>query len=47
MDGYCIMDTDEGTCFLYEMGKKEAKHESNISLLNQLFDGQGDKIARS
>ncbi|MCG8620375.1 MAG: DUF3987 domain-containing protein [Proteobacteria bacterium] len=38
------MDTDEGTCFLDEMSKKEAKHESDISLLNQLFDGQGDKM---
>ena len=45
MDGYCIMDTDEDTCFLDEMSKKEAKHENDISLLNQLFDGQGDKMS--
>ena len=44
-DGYCIMDTDEGTCFRDKMSKKEAKHESDISLLNQLFDGQGDKMS--
>ena len=29
--------------FLDEMSKKEVKHESNISLMNQLFDGKGDK----
>ena len=38
------MDTDKGTCFLDEMSKKEAKHESDISLLNQLFYGLGDKM---
>ena len=37
-DGYCILNTDEGTSFLYEMSKKEVKHESDISILNQLFD---------
>ena len=42
-DGYCIMNTDEGTAFLDEMSKKEVKHESDISLMNQLFDGKGDK----
>ena len=42
-DGYCILNTDEGTSFLDEMSKKEVKHESDISLLNQLFDGKGDK----
>lgn len=43
--GYCIMTTDEGTGFLDEMSKKEVKHESDISLMNQLFDGQGDKVS--
>ena len=42
-EGYCILNTDEGTSFLDEMSKKEVKHESDISLLNQLFDGKGDK----
>ena len=37
------MVTDEGTSFLDEISKKEAKHESDLSLLNQLFDGKGDK----
>ena len=37
------MVKDEGTSFLDEISKKEAKHESDLSLLNQLFDGKGDK----
>ena len=36
------MNTDEGTGFLDDMTKKEVKHESDISLMNQLFDGKGD-----
>ena len=43
--GYCIMNTDEGTGFLDDMTKKEVKHESNISLMNQLFDGKGEMSA--
>ena len=43
--GYCIMNTDEGTGFLDDMTKKEVKHESDISLMNQLFDGKGDKMS--
>ena len=37
------MITDEGTSFLDEISRKESKHESDLSLLNQLFDGKGDK----
>ena len=43
--GYCIMNTDEGTGFLDDMTKKEVKHESDISFMNQLFDGKGDKMS--
>ena len=43
--GYCIMNTDEGTDFLDDMTKKEVKHESDIILMNQLFDGKGDKMS--
>ena len=39
------MNTDEGTGFLDDMTKKEVKHESDISLMNQLFDGKGDKMS--
>ena len=39
------MNTDEGTSFLDDMTKKEVKHESDISLMNQLFDGKGDKMS--
>ena len=35
--------TDEGTDFFDDLKKKESKHESDLSLLNQLYDGEGDK----
>ena len=38
------MITDEGTSFLSDLKRYETKHESYISLLNQLFDGKGDKM---
>lgn len=41
--GYCCVVTDEGTCFFDDLKRKETKHESDLSLLNQLYDGQGDK----
>ena len=31
--------TDEGTGFFDDLKKKESKHESDLSLLNQLYDG--------
>ena len=40
-NGYCIMITDEGASFLSDLKRYETKHESYISLLNQLFDGKG------
>ena len=43
-DGYCIMITDEGASFLSDLKRYETKHESYISLLNQLFDGKCDKM---
>ena len=39
------MNTDEGTGFLDDMTKKEVKHESDILLMNQLFDGKSDKMS--
>ena len=38
------MITDEGARFLSDLKRYETKHESYISLLNQLFDGKGDKM---
>lgn len=35
--------TDEGSGFFDDLKKKELKHESDLGLLNQLFDGEGDK----
>ena len=36
------MVTDEGSgCF--DDLKKQSKHEPDLSLLNQLYDGKGDK----
>ena len=43
-NGYCIMITDKGASFLSDLKRYETKHESYISLLNQLFDGKGDKM---
>ena len=38
------MITYEGASFLSDLKRYETKHESYISLLNQLFDGKGDKM---
>ena len=38
------MITDEGASFLSDLKRYETKHESYISLLNQLLDGKGDKM---
>ena len=38
------MITDEGTGFSDDLKKKESKHESDLALLNQLYDGEGDKM---
>ena len=39
--GYCIVVTDEAFGFLQDIKGKENKHESEIGLMNQLFDGKG------
>ena len=43
MDMYGIVITDEASSFFQEIKGQDVKHESNIGLLNQLFDGEGDK----
>ena len=37
------MVTDEGAGFFNDSKKKESKHESDLALLNLLYDGKGDK----
>ena len=32
-----------GWVFFDDLKKKESKHESDLALLNQLYDGEGDK----
>ena len=41
--GYCCVVMDEGTGFFDDLKKKESKHESDLTLLNQLYNGEGDK----
>ena len=36
---------DEGTGFFDDLKNKESKHKSDLSLLNQLYDGEGDKTS--
>ena len=42
-DGYGIVVTDEATSFFQEIKGQDIKHDSNIGLLNKLFDCKGDK----
>ena len=42
--GYCILVTDEGASFFDDIQKKQKNHESDLSMLNQLFDGKGDRM---
>lgn len=41
--GYCCLVSDEATGFFDDICRKNSKHESDLSLLNQLYDGRGDK----
>ena len=41
--GYCLLVTDEGLGFFEDLKKKERNNETDLGLLNQLFDGKGDK----
>ena len=40
--GLCMLVTDEGAGFFDNIQKKQKNHESDLSMLNQLFDGKGD-----
>ena len=41
--GYGIVVTDEASSFFQEIKGQDTKNESNIGLLNQLYDGCGDR----
>ena len=40
--GLCMLAMDEGAGFFDNIQKKQKNHESDLSMLNQLFDGKGD-----
>ena len=42
--GLCMLVTDEGAGFFDDIEKKQKNHESNLSMLNQLFDRKGDRM---
>ena len=42
--GLCMLVTDEGAGFFEDIQKKQKNHESDLSMLNQLFDGKGDRM---
>ena len=42
-EGYGIVVTDEASAFFQDIKGQDNKNESNIGLMNQLFDGRGDK----
>ena len=42
--GYCMLMTDEEVGLFEDIQKKQKNHESNLSMLNQLFDGKGDRM---
>ena len=42
--GYCLVLMDEGCGFFEDLNWKDVKHEGDLSMLNQLFNGKGDKM---
>ena len=44
-EGYGIVVRDEASAFLQDIKGQDNKNESNIGLMNQLFDGRGDKTS--
>ena len=43
--GYGIVVTDEASSFFQDIKGQDNQNESNIGLMNQLFDGRGDKTS--
>ena len=44
MKGLCMLVTDEGAGFFDDIQKKQKNHKSDLSKLNQLFDGKGNRM---
>ena len=44
MKGLCMLVTDEGTGFFDNIQKKQKNHKSDLSMLNQLFNGKGNRM---
>ena len=44
-EGYDIVVTDEASAFFQDINGQDNKNKSNIGLMNQLFDGHGDKTS--
>ena len=44
MKGLCMLVTDEGAGFFDDIQKKQKNHKSDLSMLNQLFNGKGDRM---
>ena len=42
--GLCMLVTNEGPGFFDDIQKKQKNHESDLSMLNQLFNGKGDRM---
>ena len=42
--GLCMLVTDEGAGFFDDIQKKQKNHESDLSMLHQLFDVKGDRM---
>ena len=42
--GLCMLVMDEGVGFFNDIQKKQKNHKSDLSMLNQLFDGKGDRM---
>ena len=40
--GLCMLVTDKGAGFFDDIQKKQKNHESDLSMLNQLFNGKGN-----
>ena len=44
-EGYGIVVTDEASAFFQDIKGQDNNNENNIGLMNQLFDGCGDKTS--
>ena len=44
MKGLCMLVMDKGAGFFNDIQKKQKNRESDLSMLNQLFDGKGDRM---